>query len=284
MALLRPIIGGAAFRCAVHARADLARLAAPLMTVAGLALPVAASAQQGPAEPPPPGFSAAQYVDSRGCAFSRVEINGQQRWVPRLGPDRAPLCGLAPSAAAAERPGPVETAARPASTPTQARSQPVRQAQVTPTQRETPRASRPRHSAPVVADASTLPLMADIPTVPCPRRHRGRDIVCLERRVYEQLQATLGAHGARPAMPRGAIHASQTGGRYVQVGTFAVPSNAQNTIARLQARGLPAARSHVHHRGQPMQIILTGPFDSSAAVNEALHHARAMGFADAFIR
>ena len=286
MALLRPIIGGAAFRCAAKERADLVKIAALAMIAIGLVLPGAVSAQQRPAEMPPPGFAGSQYVDSRGCAFGRVEINGQQSWVPRLGPDRAPLCGLAPSVAVAdpaERPEPAETAERPtprAPSPTPVRSQPVRQPQAASTQRTPPPASRPRQSAPVVADARTLPRMADIPTVPCPRHHRGRDIVCLERSVYEQLQATLGA----TATPRGAIHASQTGGRYVQVGTFAVPSNAQNTIARLQARGLPVARSDVRHRGQPMQIILTGPFDNRAAVHEALRHARAMGFTDAFIR
>ena len=293
MALSRPITGSAALRCATHARADLARLAAMLAIVAAMALPGTASAQQGPAEQPPQGFAGAQYVDSRGCAFGRVEINGTQRWVPRLGPDRTPLCGLTPSVAAAEPARPAQPAERPAAqrpapaavpATTPARSQPVRQVQATPRQTPTPRASRPAQGTPVVADARTLPRMADIPTVPCPRRHRGRDIVCIERSVYEQLQATLGARSAAPSLPRGAIHASQTGGRYVQVGTFAVPSNAQNTIARLQARGLPAARSHVRHRGQPMQVILTGPFDSPAAVHEALHHARAMGFTDAFIR
>jgi hypothetical protein len=65
----------------------------------------AAQAQApGPAEPPPAGFAGAEFVDSRGCAFARVEVAGEVAWVPRVGPDRQPLCGLAPTQVASAEP------------------------------------------------------------------------------------------------------------------------------------------------------------------------------------
>lgn len=51
----------------------------------------------GPAEMPPAEFAAAEYVDSRGCVFARIEVGGRIDWVPRVGPDRQPLCGFPPS-------------------------------------------------------------------------------------------------------------------------------------------------------------------------------------------
>jgi len=75
------------------------------------------------------------------------------------------------------------------------------------------------------------------------------------------------------------------GGRvYVQVGSFGVPSNAEGALARLSALGLPVARSQGRIGGKAVQVVLAGPFGSSAEAQAALRAARGAGFGDAFIR
>ena len=72
----------------------------PLSILAILAAAPAA-AQLVPAEAPPPDFAGAEYVDSTGCAFQRVTLGGETRFVPRLDATRAPVCGLTPTGATA---------------------------------------------------------------------------------------------------------------------------------------------------------------------------------------
>lgn len=64
---------------------------------AAAAFGLAASGAWAQAELPPDSYSGAQYVDSTGCAFVRADVSGDGRWAPRLGPDRAPLCGFQPT-------------------------------------------------------------------------------------------------------------------------------------------------------------------------------------------
>lgn len=71
-------------------------LPAAVFAVAGWVAP-AFSQVSGPAELPPPGFAGQQYVDSRGCVFMRAGAGGNTVWVARVGRNRQPLCGFAPS-------------------------------------------------------------------------------------------------------------------------------------------------------------------------------------------
>ncbi|MCC6001511.1 MAG: SPOR domain-containing protein [Pararhodobacter sp.] len=126
--------------------------------------------------------------------------------------------------------------------------------------------------------------------MPCPPGYPERGVICVERSVFDQIQsarATADSPRATPVAAAPAAPASaptQTAGRYVQVGAFAVPSNAQNTIARLQSQGLPPVTRQARQRGRTLQLVLAGPFSSHAELRAALGTARAMGFSDAFIR
>lgn len=71
---------------------------------------------------------------------------------------------------------------------------------------------------------------------------------------------------------------------YVQIGTFGVAANAAGAAARLQALGLPVAKSNLIKAGKPLQIVLAGPFGSADQAQAALRRARQAGFGDAFLR
>jgi cell division protein FtsN len=75
-----------------------------------------------------------------------------------------------------------------------------------------------------------------------------------------------------------------SGKKYVQVGTFGVPANAQRTAARLQGSGLPVRIGRYSKGGKQYQIVMAGPFGSAQQLNAALATARGAGFRDAFLR
>ncbi|KEO61015.1 SPOR domain-containing protein [Thioclava indica] len=71
-----------------------------------------------------------------------------------------------------------------------------------------------------------------------------------------------------------------SGKRFVQVGSFGVPSNAAAAKARLRALGLPVATG----RSGGLTVIYAGPFAAPSALHNALAQARRAGFTDALLR
>jgi len=88
----------------------------------------------------------------------------------------------------------------------------------------------------------------------------------------------------RVAPPQVAQAPVASGHRFVQVGTFADPANAERTAARLQALGLPVGFANLTRNGTQMRVVAAGPFASEADLQAALRAARGAGFSDAFTR
>jgi len=80
--------------------------------------------------------------------------------------------------------------------------------------------------------------------------------------------------------------ASSMAGRpyYVQVGAFAVPANADRSVARLKALGLPVAVARERKGSQPLRTVLAGPFGAADAAAEARARLRAAGYPEAILR
>ncbi|KMK66320.1 SPOR domain-containing protein [Puniceibacterium sp. IMCC21224] len=123
-------------------------------------------------------------------------------------------------------------------------------------------------------------------------RRSGRDVTVKYPKLiypytdYATQNAALSTQSAQRVAPSVAAapltRANQ--GRFVQVGTFGVPSNATRTAARLQGMGLPVRLSNYSKGGKAYKIVMAGPFNSSTQISSALSAARQAGFSDAFVR
>jgi len=71
-------------------------------------------------------------------------------------------------------------------------------------------------------------------------------------------------------------------GQFVQVATFGVPANAERTLAKFGATGLPTQSRPLNRSGRSYDIVLLGPFTDATALKAALSQARNAGFSDAF--
>lgn len=85
---------------------------------------------------------------------------------------------------------------------------------------------------------------------------------------------------ARP----GTTSPAAPGSYYVQAGAFAVPANADATVARLKALGLPVATAADRKGARPVRIVFAGPFTRVADASDARARLRSAGYPDAFLR
>lgn len=87
---------------------------------------------------------------------------------------------------------------------------------------------------------------------------------------------------AAPVVPAKVKAASK--GRYVQVGTYGEPANAQAAAQTILRAGLPARIGKVRRGGKSYQVVVAGPFADRGTLEQALRTSRAAGFNDAFLR
>lgn len=74
------------------------------------------------------------------------------------------------------------------------------------------------------------------------------------------------------------------GKRYVQVGTFGKPANAQATAQKLARMGMPARIGKHRKGGKTYLTVQAGPFASPKAMHNAIQRVKAAGYRDAFAR
>lgn len=104
---------------------------------------------RAPAEVPPASFTAREYVDSRGCRYTRATINGVTTWVPRIGQNREVICGAGAGVQDLAATPPTSVAQPVASAPlVMPSAQPRRQAAAQP--------ARSTRAQPVVRDRTLL--------------------------------------------------------------------------------------------------------------------------------
>jgi cell division septation protein DedD len=134
---------------------------------------------------------------------------------------------------------------------------------------------------PVLGQTATLSASGRAAPATQPRVAKAQTL----RQTQEQAQPATPRVSTRAAAPAPApAPARQIAGRFVQIGAFADPANAQRTIQRLQAAGLPVSVQRSSSKGKPVQVILAGPFETQGALAQGLDRSRAAGFRDAFAR
>ncbi len=86
------------------------------------------------------------------------------------------------------------------------------------------------------------------------------------------------------APPRSLADLVPPGARYVHIGAYGDPANAERAIGRLGGSGLPILKSRGTGKGAGLHLVIAGPFDSRQAVVMALDKIRKAGFRDSFAR
>lgn len=127
------------------------------------------------------------------------------------------------------------------------------------------------------------PVRAATPARPVEGYQRSWD----DGRVNPQrgLTATAAPQVAAPEPRVSTRNAPQaTAHRYVQVGTYGNPANADRAAARLRALGLPVGFANITRNGQALRVVAAGPFADASALGAALNAARSAGYGDAFTR
>ena len=100
-----------------------------------------------------------------------------------------------------------------------------------------------------------------------------------------QRKAVLSSRSAPQATaPKVATRSAVTGKRYVQVGVFGQPANAQKAAQRIARMGLPARIGKFRKGGKTLMSVQAGPFKGDRGTSRALQQLRGAGYSDAFAR
>ena len=246
-------------------------------------------AETGPAELPPADYAGRSYTDSAGCAFQRAGISGTVLWVARIGADKQPVCGLSPTFA--PMPQIAEVMGKPAG---KARKTTTR---ADPLQLVGQESLPPGDSLCPAGTTHAIRLwLSDGRRVTRCGANDGDSLATVnglglpglkvagEKADPSALAAAQGkgAAGYRLVWSGEAAQPSAAQGRWVQVGAFADPANADRVVGRLGELGLGAATQPV--KAGRLRAVLAGPFADTASLTYALLLLQGAGFPEAFAR
>ncbi|GGX70838.1 hypothetical protein GCM10007385_44790 [Tateyamaria omphalii] len=128
----------------------------------------------------------------------------------------------------------------------------------------------------------------DLGTVTLVRRDDGQLMKRVQRKARSKArQPVVSSRSAEKPIVKTAARAAPAKvgqGRYVQVGAYSLPANAKAAAQRIARSGLPARMGTFKRGGKTYQIVMAGPFASSAELSNGLARSRALGFSDAFVR
>lgn len=295
----------------------------PALTVlAAISVPIVAQSltlaqASQPRERPPASFARSQYVDSRGCVYMRAGYGNHINWVPRIDDKHDVLCGYQPTFPAPVRVATATTGPQPAAgapvqhvalaltiTPaeqsfkvapiiipkgympgwTDGRLNPLRAVGTKQGEAQMERIwtnTVPRRLRVVPKPAAATPAPVAVAQVQPPIHPTQVTDTAYEAPAPKPVAHLSTSNASRPI----ATHAEASAtGRFVQLGAFAVSANAERVIAEVGKMGLPVVQSRSHLGTKPVQVILAGPFDGSAALQAALIRVHQAGFHDAFAR
>ncbi|MBD3664296.1 SPOR domain-containing protein [Sulfitobacter sp. TSTF-M16] len=97
-------------------------------------------------------------------------------------------------------------------------------------------------------------------------------------------QPTYSTRSAPASEPPKAPAQTKVAGRYVQIGIFGDPANAQRTAQRIARMGYPARIGTYRKAGKTYSSVQAGPFTRANKLRRAVSRLRGAGYADAFVR
>lgn len=113
---------------------------------------------------------------------------------------------------------------------------------------------------------------------------QGSTVLCVPSGGPALLAAVPRGYSPVPDPAPAARPVAGSAGRFVQVGSFAVATNADAARQRLAALDLPVAEGRGRIGGRAVRVVFAGPFAEAEAAQAALRATRSAGFGDAFLR
>ncbi|WP_287884646.1 MULTISPECIES: SPOR domain-containing protein [Paracoccus] len=133
-------------------------------------------------------------------------------------------------------------------------------------------------------ETATAPLPAPLPAPPPTAAVRPPRSATVGQTPEKPAPATVSAAPRAKPATQPSAGMIPAGARYVQIGTFADPRNAERAAGRIAGMGYPLLRGKDRVGGREVQFLMAGPFADREGIVRALDAIRKAGYHDAFPR